>query len=110
MSILQNLWSDLQRWFGPTTGSKPISELDHKSTPTKPKNRREIIRRLAELYSRHQSIRRIARGCGLLVSRIEFGGSALDIWDEVVEEAVKVGRFEQLMAVVREEYPDFFRE
>ena len=60
---------------------------------------------LARLYPDVRNARRVARDAGLDVGRIDFAGSAADVWFYVIGEAEKARRVDALLAVVRDEYP-----
>ena len=67
--------------------------------------RRQLYTTLAKLYEKERDARRIATDVGLRVEAIAFGDSALNFWSDVVDECAKEHRLEQLLALVREEYP-----
>lgn len=61
---------------------------------------------LARLYGDIKNIQRVARDAGVVLERIDFNGSALVIWESVLDEVDRLDVREELLAVVREEYPD----
>lgn len=68
----------------------------------------EILRNLrdtlAKLYPDESSIRRIITDAGIASSRINLDGSAINIWQAVLSEAIKYDQVDALLDVVRLEY------
>lgn len=69
----------------------------------------EVIRllrtALATLYADSASPRRVADDAGLNTSLIEFGGSAANTWQAILRGAINQGRLDDLLAIVRSDYP-----
>lgn len=64
-----------------------------------------LRRAFAETYPSAADARRVAQDAGLRVIRLNFGGSAEDIWSEIVEEARKQQRLGLLVQIAAEAYP-----
>lgn len=64
----------------------------------------ELRRRLLEFYNDPAAIRVVAIDANLNVGRINMGGSAVNVWHAVLEEAQKVGAINRLVNVVIDEY------
>jgi hypothetical protein len=60
---------------------------------------------LGELEPREESIRRIIRDAGLKESMIPFNGSALDIWSNVIDEARKRNKVDNLVNSALKKHP-----
>ncbi len=59
---------------------------------------------LVPLYDDPQTIRVVAEDAGLNIARINMGGSAVNIWHAVLNEAQKVDAIDKLVAAVAVEY------
>jgi len=66
----------------------------------------ELRRQLLALYNDPASIRGVAIDADLNVARINMGGSAVNVWHAVLEEAQKVGAINRLVNVVIDEYTE----
>jgi len=71
-----------------------------------PKLFRTLRDALAQLYQDKADIRRVVADAGLNVARIDFEGSAVNSWDEVLREAEKHHQVEGVLQMVAMEYPD----
>jgi len=60
---------------------------------------------LVKLYEDSRQIRKISMDAGLAIGRIKFEGSAEDIWYEVLNEAEKDNKLEQLIETIRADCP-----
>jgi len=60
---------------------------------------------LAELYPDVADVRRVAGSASLSISAIVFHGTGRNIWQSVMEEAVKQDRIDDLIAMAVAEYP-----
>ena len=65
----------------------------------------ELRRLLLDLYDDPQLIRVVVEDAGLNITRINMGGSAVNIWHSVLGEAQKVGAINTLANTVLIEYP-----
>ncbi len=65
----------------------------------------ELRRILIELYNDPALIRVVAIDADLNVGRINMGGSAVNVWHAILEEAQKVGAINRLVNLVLDEYP-----
>ncbi|HRW10345.1 MAG TPA: effector-associated domain EAD1-containing protein [Caldilineaceae bacterium] len=63
-----------------------------------------LRRILANLYPEESSIRRVATDAEIATARVNFQGSTLNIWHEVLTEAQKSARLDALLDVVHAEY------
>lgn len=63
-----------------------------------------IRRVLVDLYSELSSAKRIADDAGVKLSNVDLHGSMMDVWHSILQEASKVNRIDELMAVVQNEY------
>lgn len=61
---------------------------------------------LGDLVPHHEGITKFIKAAGLKPAMVNFNGSALDIWNSVIDEARKNQRVDKLIEVVREKYPD----
>jgi len=69
-------------------------------------NTTQLRKILTELYPSESDARRIVVDAKIEFSRIDFGGSAINIWHATLGEAEKSGRTNVLIEVVLSEYPD----
>lgn len=61
---------------------------------------------LVELYGNERSIRQVVIDAGLPVGRINLSGAPENIWHDVLTEAEKVDKVEQLVETVCAEFPE----
>jgi hypothetical protein len=61
---------------------------------------------LVDLYSSLSSAKRIADDAGVKLSNVDLHGPMTDVWHSILQEASKVNRIDELMAVVQNEYAD----
>lgn len=67
---------------------------------------RLIRERLATLYPDASSARRIASDAGISLSRVDFHGSAQEIWFSLLGESTRTNQIDALIDWVRNEYPN----
>ncbi len=67
-------------------------------------NLKQLREALADLYDT-TSARRVAHDAGLGLERIDLGGSAQEVWYEIINEAMKVGLLDKLVVIAAHEYP-----
>lgn len=65
-----------------------------------------LKRELAHLYPDEGSARRLATDVGLNEGAIDFDGSALSFWDQVVKQALRRQRIRRLVELAVDEYPE----
>lgn len=61
---------------------------------------------LASLYPDDSSAKRIASEAGLRPERIDFSSSAINIWQQLLEEALRDQKMPRIFGLARQEYPD----
>lgn len=66
----------------------------------------ELRQRFAELYPTTNDARRIARDAGIDTTRVEFLGTSLLTWANLLQSATDQGKFSRLIETISKEYPD----
>ncbi len=61
---------------------------------------------LADLYTREADARRVAAGAGLDAAFIDFDGPAIDVWHQVLNEALNRDRVAAVITVTQQDYGD----
>ncbi len=61
---------------------------------------------LGDLVPHQEGIVKFVRAAGLKLQMINFNGTAMDIWSNVIDEADKVGKINNLVLSVLDRYPD----
>jgi hypothetical protein len=61
---------------------------------------------LGDLVPHHEGITKFVNSAGLKPSMINYNGSALDIWNNVIDEARKSDKVDDLIGAVLEKYPN----
>jgi V8-like Glu-specific endopeptidase len=61
---------------------------------------------LADLVPNQESISKFIKAAGIKPQMINFNGSAMDIWSNVLDEAQKTNKVENLVIAVLDKYPD----
>lgn len=64
-----------------------------------------VTHTLAQLYPERKDAKRLSDEVGLNSSHIDLTGSALDIWSSMLTEADKQHRLDELLNLVKQEYP-----